>query len=156
MDENKDLLIKDLCTRLPYGVKCEVIDRGIKVIGTLNSYTPLTDGSKLFGLSDKEYDAPDKYWQPKAQFSVEEIKPYLRSIRNMTEDEENELSKKYNLKIERNHISIRYHSEGYWDDETECPTEEYLNLFDWFNKHHFDYRDLIEKGLAIEAPEGIY
>jgi len=27
---------------------------------------------------------------------------------------------------------------------------------DWYNAHHFDYRGLIEKGLAIEAPEGMY
>ena len=27
---------------------------------------------------------------------------------------------------------------------------------DWLNKHHFDYRGLIEKGLALEAPEGMY
>jgi hypothetical protein len=29
-------------------------------------------------------------------------------------------------------------------------------LIDWLNKYHFDYRGLIEKGLAIEAPEGMY
>ena len=28
--------------------------------------------------------------------------------------------------------------------------------YDWLNAHHFDYRGLIEKGLAIEAPEGMY
>ena len=30
------------------------------------------------------------------------------------------------------------------------------NLYDWLNAHHFDYRGLIEKGLALEAPEGMY
>ena len=27
---------------------------------------------------------------------------------------------------------------------------------DWLNSHHFDYRGLIEKGLALQAPEGMY
>lgn len=35
------------------------------------------------------------------------------------------------------------------------PTDAYsswtLETFDWLNKHHFDYRGLIEKGLAIDA-----
>jgi hypothetical protein len=31
-----------------------------------------------------------------------------------------------------------------------------LETFDWLNAHHFDYRGLIEKGLALEAPEGMY
>ena len=31
-----------------------------------------------------------------------------------------------------------------------------LDVIDWLNAHHFDYRGLIEKGLAIKAPEVIY
>ena len=72
---------------------------------------------------------------------------------SMTEEEKRELSAKYNWSIMGNDISIRYHSEGYWDDDTECPTNEYLQLFDWLNAHHFDYRGLIEKGLAIMVDE---
>ena len=30
------------------------------------------------------------------------------------------------------------------------------DYYDWLNSNHFDYRDLIEKGLALEAPEGMY
>jgi hypothetical protein len=29
-------------------------------------------------------------------------------------------------------------------------------MIDWLNVHHFDYRNLIDKGLAIEAPDGMY
>ena len=37
------------------------------------------------------------------------------------------------------------------------PYEEYIRkISDWLNAHHLDYRGLIEKGLALEAPEGIY
>lgn len=136
--EDKEILFKDLCARLPYNVKCEVIDRGIKIIGTLNGYTPLTDGSKLFGLSNKEYDASDKYWQPKAQFSVEEIKPYLRPMLSMTSEEEKHfLSLKNGLDYDTNTKKIIYNT----------------NQVDWLNEHHFDYRGLIEKGLAIEIKQ---
>ena len=114
---DKDLLIKDLCGRLPYGVKCET-NRG-----PLPIYTMAYDGSVLFkdGI---------------IQFCMDNPKPYLRSMRNMTEDEENEYK---STCTQINDLNI-----------------EDFHTFDWFNKHHFDYRGLIEKGLAIEAPEGIY
>lgn len=115
---DKDLLIKDLCGRLPYGVKCET-NRG-----PLTIYTMAYDGSVLFkdGIT---------------QFCMDNPKPYLRSVRNMTDDEENEYK---STCIQLNDIIniATFHT------------------FDWFNKHHFDYRDLIEKGLAPEAPEGMY
>ena len=39
----------------------------------------------------------------------------------------------------------------------ECNTfEQFASLENWLNSHHFDYRGLIEKGLALEAPEGMY
>ena len=56
--------------------------------------------------------------------------PYLRPMSSMTEEEYQEFG--YDV--------LRY-----------TPRE-----FDWLNAHHFDYRGLIEKGLAIEAPEGMY
>ena len=117
MDENKDMLIKDLCARLPYGVKCET-NRG-----PLPIYTIAYDGSVLFkdGI---------------IRFCMDNPKPYLRSIRNMTEDEENEYK---STCTQINGINF-----------------ENFRTFDWFNKHHFDYRNLIEKGLALEAPKGMY
>ena len=45
-------------------------------------------------------------------------------------------------------------------EHTMIPLDYYdgytIDTFDWLNAHHFDYRNLIEKGLAIEAPEGMY
>lgn len=67
--------------------------------------------------------------------------PYLRSMSSMTDKEYVEYSKLWNL-------------------QDEFPTDADIRLkvdvFDWLNKHHFDYRGLIEKGLALEAPEGMY
>lgn len=145
--EEKELLIKDLCERLPYGVKCCDFcydDEGdiVNTIETLECIYPST----------VEY----KYKDIDAKHNIERIKPYLRSLSNMTEKEKEELSKKYVWNIWSEQIQIRYHSQGCWDDETECPTEEYIDLFDWLKEHHFDYRGLIKKGLALEAPKNMY
>ena len=62
------------------------------------------------------------------------VKPYLRPMSSMTEEEKLE----YVIA---------------WDSrQPYLPTE----AMDWLNEYHFDYRDLIEKGLALEAPEGMY
>ena len=61
---------------------------------------------------------------------VEILEPYLRPMSSMSEEEYQEFG--YDV--------LRY-----------TPRE-----FDWLNAHHFDYRGLIEKGLALEAPEGMY
>ena len=66
------------------------------------------------------------------------FKPYLRSMDKMTHNEEN----RYEILIEE--LSLR------------PGKDSATNLTDWLNKHMFDYRGLIEKGLAIEAPEGMY
>ena len=115
---DKDLIIKDLCGKLPYGVKCET-DRGPLLI-----YSIAYDGSVLFFKDDV------------SQFYMDNPKPYLRSLRNMSEDEENEYK---STCIQLNGLNI----------------ETFLTI-DWFNEHLFDFRDLIEKGLALEAPEGMY
>jgi hypothetical protein len=129
--ENKDVLLlkKDLCSRLPYSVIVSLYN------GKYDEDVPLSSAHLAFDPLPK---------------------PYLRPMSSMTEEEKRELSKKYVWDINCGQIEIRYHSDGYWDDNIECPTSEYLNLFDWLNANHFDYRGLIGKGLALEAPEEMY
>ena len=111
--EDKELLLKEICARLPYGIKV------------------LVSGEKYFGEEQESYIeelVPGSYL-----FESDVIlKPYLRPISSMTEEEKKEYE---NARSD------------YYDD---------LETYDWFNKHHFDYRGLIEKGLALEAPEGMY
>lgn len=71
--------------------------------------------------------------------STEPYKPYLRPMSSMTEEERKEYK----------HIAPRIVIE----DGIRLPN---INQINWLNAHHFDYRGLIEKGLAIEAPEGMY
>ena len=70
-----------------------------------------------------------------AWFPVDSFKPYLRLMSSMTEEER---------KI---YMEIGSHL---------CGEIVAKTMIDWLNAHHFDYRGLIEKGLAIEAPEGMY
>ena len=121
--EDKQLLLQDLCGRLYCGVICQIYD---------NKY-----GYKLLGIDDDElhidcpvYDEGDGYVE------VDYCKPYLRPMSSMTDEE----------KIEYHNLCYNYYSVYF--DTTES--------IDWLNAHHFDYRGLIEKDLAIEAPKGMY
>ena len=72
-------------------------------------------------------------------FYVENIKPYLRPMSSMTEDEKKEFSL----------LGVGIHL-------FKGPLIPSYDTLDWLNAHHFDYRGLIEKGLALEALEGMY
>lgn len=148
--EDKDLLIKDLCARLPYEVKASVnseyLSEELIKVGynePLVIYGITADGSISFTL-DKflmEYSMP-----------ILSIKPYLFPLSSMTEEQKKELDKKFHvIGIYWNNIKICYHSEGYWDTDLEVDFQDWLWLINWLNKNHFDYRGLIEKGLAIDC-----
>lgn len=68
-------------------------------------------------------------------FDIETFKPYLRSMSNMTKTEYEEYT---DIKESASNILGRY---------------KQIDKFDWLNSHHFDYRGLIEKNLAIEVDE---
>ena len=103
-DEQKKLLYKDLCARLPYKVFITIMaDNGEMTKDILRPYT-----LNIFNGRD-------------------EIKPYLRPLESMTEKEKKE----------------------YWKHGG-------IEQFDYLNSIHVDYRDLIPKGLALPAKEGMY
>ena len=134
--EDKKLLLTDLCARLPY--HCRVF---YEYVDDLNN--------KTYGYSlTLNTWCIDEFNADKAV-----VKPYLRSMSSMTEEERDE------LEILCDSMSI--------DDEGNAdiyiailknynPILFNTKVIDWFNSHHFDYRGLIEKGLALEAPEGMY
>ena len=133
--KDKELLLKDLCARLPYGlkVKCEKYSFPVTI---------------LYGGNIDEV----KFIETGGIENIYAIKPYLFPLSSMTEEQKKEISKRYNLHTYYGlYIEITNHSEGYWDDDNSCNLQDYLWLVDWFNKNHFDYRGLIEKGLAIDA-----
>ena len=81
-----------------------------------------------------------------ANFTVPiyESKPYLRPISSMTEEEQDEFFHFVQINVKR------------IDEKYPDPFSELTTKIDWLNSHHFDYRGLIEKGLALEATSEIY
>lgn len=82
--ENKDLLFKDLCARLPYGVKCEIKDKNR--VYTLNRIEVDHENGHLFDFRTKEMDLV-------CMFTLSEIKPYLFPQSSMTEEQQKDLAK---------------------------------------------------------------
>ena len=132
--KDKELLLKDLCARLPYGVKIQCWYGQI-----------ITSDINTFPYSREEMAQEDMEDQ------LEGIKPYLRPMSSMTFEEYRESP------ISRDRVDIvrkyRIDENGFHFIKLETFDVEIL---DWLNAHHFDYRGLIEKGLALEAPEGMY
>lgn len=113
--EDKELLLIDLCARLPYQPLCKNVD-----------------------IEDDfcECDAPLGYSLRDLVDNKIIIKPYLRPMSSMTEEER----------------LLFYQNTLQYNEETGYSEYTYKSI-DWLNAHHFDYRGLIEKGLAIEVTE---
>jgi hypothetical protein len=149
--KDKELLLKDLCARLPYGVRVW--------------YKYSTWHSEKFATSirlvDEKIALSSKFNKEGDWFPIEEageilIKPYLRPLSSMTEEECKELKKLMNCDYVTD-CSLGYTVGGQVDyDDFLVYYEESSKLIDWLNKNMFDYRGLIPKGFAIEAPEGMY
>ena len=111
--QDKELLLRDLCARLPHSVMIQYYNcEPLQVVGVSGCFV------EIGGL----------------RVNFDECKPYLRPMSSMTDEEKKEvfscISNAWNLTAS--------------------------NQIDYLNSHHFDYRGLIEKGLAIEAPNGMY
>jgi hypothetical protein len=85
-------------------------------------------------------------------------KPYLRPMSSMTEEELKELNEKYeNIAYFFIQKPPYYHGlQAQHSDIGSIEISEFSEIYDWLNARHFDYRGLIEKGLALEAPAEMY
>jgi hypothetical protein len=122
-----DLLLKDICNRLPYGVKVQL---------SHSSYSPSQIPLKLLSINTNgvAWVAGDKGYPFEVDWS--NCKPYLFPMSSMTEEQ--------NLEYLRTCMG----------GNSGVPT---LASFNWLDAHHFDYRGLIPMGLAIDATGlGIY
>lgn len=145
--KDKELLLTDLCARLPYGVKVQcgdylfTFDKDHTGIGLLyrDFYGNTLESPKII-LSGCYYG--------------ENIKPYLFPLSSMTEEQFNELKSYVDLNYEHNTLELvewdnNYKTLEFWLEE--IPSYCVIKVFDWLNKNHFDYRGLIPMGLAIDA-----
>ena len=146
--QDKELLLRDLCARLPYGVRGERIWTA-PVSGSPEKGIYVFDTFDINVLTTGYYDCGEYGFREVRNYS---FKPYLFPLSSMTEEQKKELDKKFHvIGIYWNNIKICYHSEGYWDTDLEVDFQDWLWLINWLNKNHFDYHGLIEKGLAIDA-----
>ena len=112
--EDKELLLTDLCARLPYHPK------GVKLY---MSFDP--EDITIIGYTGRFVETHND------EIPVEKVRLYLRPMSSMTEEEREILRTLKWTKLEHHTV-------------------------DWLNSHYFDYRDLIIKGLALEAPKEMY
>lgn len=119
--EEKQVLIKDLCARLPYITYYDLSYYGHKTRAVLQELITTKDPLKSLVKVNTVVN-PIPY---------ENIKPYLRPMSSMTEEEKDE-----------------------YDRLVMCNASWIVD--DWLSKNHFDYRGLIPMGFALEAPGGMY
>lgn len=126
-NEDKELLIKDICARLPYGVK-------VAIEWSKGKYTEAYDLKEINNDSTSEVRRRVTIWnygdcRSVVTYPIIVCRPYLRPMDSMTVEEYNHV---YNEHI------------NFWDKADYC------------NKHYLDYHDLIHKGLALPALEEMY
>lgn len=139
--KDKDLLFKELSARHPYGVKLQVrLDYGDNEHKE-GTYIADIEASTSYNIECTYYDTNMHGMARDWTFTYEEVKPYLRPLSSMTEEEKKEFCKiEERMKFPCEYIKLTFS----------------VDELDWLNAHHFDYRGLIEKGLALEAKEGMY
>lgn len=141
--EDKNLILADLCARLPYGVM--VHDEMLHCDGKLVVIDVFTNQIVIVTKERRQITNIS---------SIDNIRPYLRPMSSISEDEEEQLFQ---------------YSEKYWDNAVDNQIQsaldksikenkalEYIAMtksLEWLNSHHLDYRGLIEMGLAIEITD---
>ena len=138
--EDKELVLIDLSGRLPHHVRVKVNDTQ----GIMDEIDIPNERIFVSSLNPFLYGGAKVSW-----FTVngDKIYPYLRPMSSMTEKE------KYKLKCLFGGVP---HDIYIYKPYTDISYNLFGEVVDWLNSHHFDYRGLIEKGLALEAPEGMY
>ena len=137
--EHKDLLLKDLCVRLPYGViiqdKCVEHDK---------MFLPNKDEDRLISI-----DLSDGTLMTNVGIfhEVDEMKPYLFPLSSMTEEQENEWT---DLRLNPLGAILEGKFNGK-EEHMQLLSKSLSDPIQWCYKNHFDCNGLIPLGLAIDA-----
>lgn len=130
--ENDELLLKDLCARLPYKVK-------ISIPGLWTSKEKVETLNEIFKGDDNLYRVNS------SGMLIRYIKPYLFPLSSMT-GEQKELSS-----FEPSLLNAFINGYISLFEDEELNIDDLNRLYDWLNENHFDYRGLIKKSLALDA-----
>ena len=137
--EEKQLLLKDISARLPYKVKCGITKKGVvRELKPMDNgiNIPVNQVCDITLIKTLNTDIVNDFNNDNIV-----LKPYLRPMSSMTEEEERTLDSMCNG------VEMVSRLSG---------LKMFDKAFDWLNAHHLDYRGLIDKGLALEAKEGMY
>lgn len=146
--EEKDILIKDLCVRLPYGVIVET-PKGKGYVCDINLTIFGTEAGVNINATSRD------------KFNIEDIKPYLIPLSSMTEEQKKELFKYCEFYIQEN--GEGKNEEVYGIEIARRPDPAYcydhtfriwgidMRAINWLLKNHFDIYGLIPMDLAIDA-----
>ena len=133
--EEKEQLLKDLCSRLQYGLKCSIYrvdDFGV-------GWRDATLNGAVLGEYGYEFYFDDYVCVD----SINKVKPYLSPLSSMTDEQKREYNRW------KHEIPICHYEYG--DVVEEVELFDSPESFEYLIENHFDYRGLIEKGLAIDA-----
>lgn len=134
--EDKELLLKDLCARLPYGVLVVIQDTfKYSIVSREYHVLDVSNFSDIFCFNYKKFDKRMKKAMRERPNDIV-IKPYLFPLSSMTEEQKKEYA----------HILVM-------SSNLACSQLIGETTQDWFNKNHFDYRGLIPMGLAEDATD---
>lgn len=126
-DIEKDLIKQDLCCRLPYNVKVHAKYTDLGETIEVDGIVKMIDADGVVGIEViNDFSSAWTYVQ------IDNIKPYLFPLSSMTEEQKEEWKA----------LLIR---------EAYGTSDNVVTPQDFYCKYHFDYRGLIEKGLAIDA-----
>ena len=136
--EDKELLLKDLCARLPYKPIVQIDDCGIWDLRGVDHDDSAELRDRVIVWHGENYPSS------KNSFPIINCKPYLFPLSSMTEEQ----------KYEYESLCIK--------ETSECTdlygiifTKDYyydtVESIDYLYKNHIDIRGLIPKGLAIDA-----
>lgn len=152
-NEEKELLLKDLCCRLPYGVMIQIPEL----------FSPQRK------VVEKLVTIDDSWYINDSGIYIENVKPYLRPMSSMTEEEKKGFKGQFGFELYIDEIwghSLVWNtgsSDGYIDVEFELVDIDLVSV--WLDKKMFDWRrikkydkriSMIKAGLAIEAPKDMY
>lgn len=128
-NKDKELLMKDICSRLPYSVKIQhsSYQNPLKVLS-------INPNGETWVIGDKGYPI---------EVNWEDCKPYLFPMSSMTDEQKKEYTHIVNY-IDSNDTEN-------WKEGEFIYVEQFTQLMHFYHRHHLDYRGLIPTGLAIDA-----
>ena len=135
IQKQKEILLKDISARLPYGIKAE-----IKYYDGVYKLQAIYTNGTTYATRDVGYPIETYF---------ENCKPFLFPMSSMTEEQEKDIFRNGTFFFDRHNTLCCFPKHN--DDCDYVTFEDYLEITEKLNKHHIDYRGLIDKGLAINC-----